>query len=91
MGYHFGDYDAKRSCGISGVDPGAVPGGSTISRMANNQFSFYDGAETGSTHVVKTFGGVRDSSFDTGLSIINANDNQVVANDNFAVREAIAA
>ncbi len=68
MGYHFGDYDAKRCCEISGVDPGAVPGGSTIRRMAINEFSFCDGAETGSTHVVKTFSGVRDSSFDTGLT-----------------------
>lgn len=27
------DYDARRGCGISVVDPGAEPGGSTISGL----------------------------------------------------------
>ena len=50
------------------------------------------GAETGSTRVVKASCGVRLSAV-TGKIVINANDNFVVANDNFAgeAGDAIAA
>lgn len=62
------------------MDPGAVPGGSTINRST---VSFYVGAETGSTWVIKIwFVSVVIRRY--RMIITNANDNVafVAANDN---------
>ena len=83
-------YDAKRCYGISVVDPGAVPGGSTNFAgkcgLSPPTFGESGGAETGSTRVIKVINGVRNDTAGTlcpqGQAIINANDNHVVANDN---------
>ena len=45
-------YGAKLACGISVVDPGAVPGAST-SFLVSLVEGAIDGGETGSTRVVK--------------------------------------
>ena len=81
-------YDAKRGCGISVVDPGAVPGSSTILALLGQ----YCGAETGSTRVVKASFGVRCfRRYRINLIVANDNSQFVAANDNSVVSEAIAA
>ncbi len=70
-------YDAKRGCGIGVLDPGAVPGSSTILDDVQKY-----GAETGSTSVIKAFWGVRNGIRRYRAITIVANDNFVVANDN---------
>ncbi len=68
------------------MDPGAVPGGSTIFQNPFAGAVQDGGAETGSTRVVKVTHGVRNDTAGTlcpqGQANINANDNFVVANDN---------
>jgi hypothetical protein len=59
------DYDAKHYRKIDAVDPGAVPGGSTIKALR----SLYDGAETGSTRVAKANNGFRYGSAVIGPSM----------------------
>ena len=68
------------------MDPGAVPGGSTIWNLISTRVLCV-GAETGSTCVIKIkFVSVRDTVV-IRSSIINANDNvqTVAANDNVYV------
>lgn len=76
-------YDAKRWRGINVVDPGAVPGGSTIFHREMQD----GGAETGSTRAVKVLSGVRHCIRRYRAKLTNANDNFafVAANDNSVV------
>ena len=77
-------YGDKSACGISVADPGAVPGASTIFRLAfpTNRIRRLHGGETGSTRVVKA---VLSPGMIPPLSGQN-----LAANDNFAT-EALAA
>ena len=72
------------------MDPGAVPGSSTIFAFTGE----CHGAETGSTRVVKAFCGVRCfRRYRINLIVANDNSQFVAANDNFVVEgdTAIAA
>ncbi len=64
-------------CGISGADPGAVPGASTT----------YYGGETGSTHIVKVQSFIRHGIRRYRANLINAKTNtarrEKAANENF--------
>ena len=49
------DYSAKWPYGISGTDPGAVPGASTSFSGGYHEIAALNGGESGSTYVIKVW------------------------------------